>query len=94
MEKTYKKLNVFELEVSKELPQPEVVKVIYERGFIENQIVTIQADLDRYTEAREREIKECLDMDEQDIVKKEDMVFDTISPKIAMDVLTGEEIIK
>ena len=70
----YKKINEYEIEVTKELPAPEPIVVKYERSFIESQIETIIKDRDDYVAKRNTEILECQniinEMDKMNIITK------------------------
>ena len=70
----YSKIDDNTLQVITPQPQPEPVVATYDRTFIENQLVAIQAQLDDYTSARQAELDECnnilSEMDAQGIVAK------------------------
>lgn len=89
MENTYKKLNSFEIEVTREVIQPETNVTKYERAFIEQQIKTITEDKDRYNTLRDAEILECknilAEMIKLNIVAKVEPI---------KEILPVEEIIK
>lgn len=55
----YNKINENELEVTKLTQILEPTKIVYERSFIENQIITITEDRDSYVAKRNIEIAEC-----------------------------------
>ena len=56
------KLSDTQLEVTKEVPQPVQVTTVYERDFIESQIVAITAQRDEMIALKEAELKECTDI--------------------------------
>ena len=67
------KVSDTEIEMDKVTPEVRTT-VTYERGFIEKQILNIQAQKDAYDAQRDAEIKECEDilkaMDDLGIVAK------------------------
>jgi hypothetical protein len=73
-----KKIDSYTIEVTK---QPVVEPIVhrYDRGFIERQIVSIQAQKDTYAQARQAELDECnailAEMDKLEIVKKEENII-------------------
>ena len=52
------KISEFEIEVIKPIPTVEAVKNVYERGFIENQIKSIQKSKDEFNALRDAELEE------------------------------------
>jgi len=67
-----------EVEVTKTKPE-EVVKTKYERGFIEEQIKTIQAQKDREVAQRDAELAECQaildEMNKLEVITKEEVAI-------------------
>jgi hypothetical protein len=90
----YKKIDEYSIEITHELPIPEVVKTTYERSFIENQIKTITEDRDNYVALRNTEIAECesilVEMDKLNITSKVEPIVEKV---ISEEVLPVEEII-
>ena len=76
----FSKLDDYTLQVISQPITPEPITTTYDRTFIENQLVAIQAQLDDYTAARQAELDNCqsiLDqMDAQGIVSKPDPIID------------------
>ena len=73
----YNKISEFELEVTKEVTNPEPITTKYDRSFIEQQIKNIQEQKDSFNAQRDAEIAECNEilskMDEMNIVVKEEV---------------------
>lgn len=94
MEPQYKKVSDYEIEITKEVPTPEPIKTKYERSFIENQIITITEDRDKYVASRDAEILECqnilAEMDKLNIVTKVEPVVEKV---ISEEVLLEKPII-
>jgi hypothetical protein len=59
MDKTYKKIDNYTIEVTKQLPTPKPAITNYDRKFIEQQIINIQAQKDGYDAERDKELDEC-----------------------------------
>ena len=72
---TTKKIDSFTLEVTKEIPAPEVIKTTYERSFIEQQIINIQKQKDDFDALRDKELAEC-----QGILKAMDKLKIVVKP--------------
>lgn len=94
MEPQYKKVSDYEIEITKEVPTPEPIKTKYERSFIENQIITITEDRDKYVASRDAEILECqnilAEMYKLNIVTKVEPVVEKV---ISEEVLLEKPII-
>jgi DNA polymerase III alpha subunit (gram-positive type) len=69
-----KKIDDYSIEITKQAPMPDPIKVTYERAFIEQQIKNITEQRDSLIALKESELKECTDilkeMDAQGIVVK------------------------
>lgn len=77
-----KKISDNEIEITQPVETPEVVKTIYERGFIENQIVEITRQRDEFNALRDAEIANCnsilAEMDKLKIVAKEETTIEEV----------------
>lgn len=79
-----KKISEFEIEIAKTPEVIDAVKNVYERGFIESQIVRITKDKEDYVTKRDAEIAECnqilAEMDKLNIVIKP--VEEVVEPQL------------
>lgn len=84
-----KKLNEFEIEITKDAPIIEKIVTKYERTFIENQIVEIQKSKDVFNDLRDAELAEC-----QTILSEMDKLMIINKPIEIQKEIISEELIK
>jgi hypothetical protein len=69
-----RKVSDTSIEITKQAPQPEPTKIVYERSFIDSQILAVLAQKQSYDDARDAELTELYgirdEMDKAGIVSK------------------------
>jgi ABC-type transport system substrate-binding protein len=77
-EQKIEKVDDYSLKITTQPPTPDPVEVVYDRTFIENQIMAIQKQKDEFDAQRDAEITQCKDilskMDAQNIIARPESV--------------------